>query len=232
MSAAWSLTERGEALRRAERNGVDLLIVGGGITGAGVLRDAASRGLRALLVERDELRSLQNELAAAQRRIASARRQRTRLLAEIREDRAKREEAVEELRAASRAMSDLVGSLQSGGGQPAMDMRKFKGLLDWPADGEVSSEFGTMVHPRFKTRVPHPGLDIEGEAGENIRCVFDRKNRPPCFNIIKILCWYPPLPCLCSRNHWHSHNNQSKNRHSQNQNSLIHYFTPFHIIDC
>jgi glycerol-3-phosphate dehydrogenase len=54
VSAAWSLTERGEALRRAERDGVDLLVVGGGITGAGVLRDAASRGLRALLVERSD----------------------------------------------------------------------------------------------------------------------------------------------------------------------------------
>jgi len=54
VSAAWSLTERGEALRRAERDGVDLLVVGGGITGAGVLRDAASRGLRALLVERND----------------------------------------------------------------------------------------------------------------------------------------------------------------------------------
>jgi glycerol-3-phosphate dehydrogenase len=54
MNAAWSLAERGEALRRAAWDGVDLLVVGGGITGAGVLRDAASRGLRALLVERTD----------------------------------------------------------------------------------------------------------------------------------------------------------------------------------
>ena len=39
---SWSLSERGEALRAAARDGVDLLVVGGGITGAGVLRDAAS----------------------------------------------------------------------------------------------------------------------------------------------------------------------------------------------
>jgi glycerol-3-phosphate dehydrogenase len=54
---AWSLRERGAALERAERDGVDLLVVGGGITGAGVLRDAASRGLRALLVERSDFAS-------------------------------------------------------------------------------------------------------------------------------------------------------------------------------
>ena len=54
MSVAWSQAERAEALARAEREGVDVLVVGGGITGAGVLRDAASRGLRALLVERSD----------------------------------------------------------------------------------------------------------------------------------------------------------------------------------
>jgi glycerol-3-phosphate dehydrogenase len=50
----WSLRERRLGLERAEREGVDLLVIGGGVTGAGVLRDAASRGLRAFLVERDD----------------------------------------------------------------------------------------------------------------------------------------------------------------------------------
>jgi glycerol-3-phosphate dehydrogenase len=53
-AAGWSESDRARALAQAERDGVDLLIVGGGITGAAVLRDAASRGLRALLVERDD----------------------------------------------------------------------------------------------------------------------------------------------------------------------------------
>jgi glycerol-3-phosphate dehydrogenase len=56
-SGRWSIAERAEDLQDAERHGLDLLIVGGGITGAGVLRDAATRGLRALLVERDDFGS-------------------------------------------------------------------------------------------------------------------------------------------------------------------------------
>jgi glycerol-3-phosphate dehydrogenase len=36
---------------------VDVLIIGGGITGAGIARDAAMRGLRTILVERDDLGS-------------------------------------------------------------------------------------------------------------------------------------------------------------------------------
>ena len=39
---------------RASQQGVELLVIGGGITGAGVLRDAAQRGLSALLVESDD----------------------------------------------------------------------------------------------------------------------------------------------------------------------------------
>lgn len=51
---AWSDSECGRALAEAEARGVELLVIGGGITGAGILRDAALRGVRALLVERDD----------------------------------------------------------------------------------------------------------------------------------------------------------------------------------
>jgi len=58
MSApTWTLADRARALADAAQGGVELLVVGGGVTGAGVLRDAASRGLRALLVERDDFAS-------------------------------------------------------------------------------------------------------------------------------------------------------------------------------
>jgi glycerol-3-phosphate dehydrogenase len=57
MSAEWSQSDRTRTLVTAERDGVDLLVIGGGITGAGVVRDAASRGLRTLLVERQDFAS-------------------------------------------------------------------------------------------------------------------------------------------------------------------------------
>ena len=47
----WTLNDRTWDLERAEQDGVELLVIGGGITGAGVLRDAAQRGLSSLLVE-------------------------------------------------------------------------------------------------------------------------------------------------------------------------------------
>src|SRR3954471_3535289 len=49
--------DRDEALRRLADDPFDVLVVGGGITGAGVALDAASRGLRTALIERDDFAS-------------------------------------------------------------------------------------------------------------------------------------------------------------------------------
>lgn len=47
---------RDRALARIDET-FDLLVIGGGVTGAGILLDAAQRGLRVLLVERRDLAS-------------------------------------------------------------------------------------------------------------------------------------------------------------------------------
>ncbi len=57
MTESWTLKERAEALARLSERGTELAIVGGGITGAGVLRDAALRGLSAALFEREDFAS-------------------------------------------------------------------------------------------------------------------------------------------------------------------------------
>jgi glycerol-3-phosphate dehydrogenase len=49
--------DRASALERLATERFDVLVVGGGITGAGVALDAASRGLRTALVERDDFGS-------------------------------------------------------------------------------------------------------------------------------------------------------------------------------
>ncbi len=52
MSTGFSASVRGENLARMESQPWDLLVVGGGIVGAGISRDAAMRGLSVALVER------------------------------------------------------------------------------------------------------------------------------------------------------------------------------------
>ncbi len=49
--------DRAEAIRRLADDAFDVLVVGGGITGAGVALDAASRGLRTALIDKGDLAS-------------------------------------------------------------------------------------------------------------------------------------------------------------------------------
>jgi glycerol-3-phosphate dehydrogenase len=55
ISAPLNLDHRSNALADAVSNGVELLVVGGGITGAGIALDAASRGINTLLIEQSDL---------------------------------------------------------------------------------------------------------------------------------------------------------------------------------
>jgi glycerol-3-phosphate dehydrogenase len=59
MWQAWPMHpfRRDDALRRLADEEFDVLIIGGGVTGAGVALDAASRGLRTALVEKDDFAS-------------------------------------------------------------------------------------------------------------------------------------------------------------------------------
>jgi glycerol-3-phosphate dehydrogenase len=54
---AVSLGERSSAIRRLRSNVYDVLVIGGGITGAGIALDAAARGLRVALVEKGDFAS-------------------------------------------------------------------------------------------------------------------------------------------------------------------------------
>ena len=50
-------TDRAMSLRALSEQCLDLLVIGGGITGAGVARDAAMRGLSVALIEAQDLAS-------------------------------------------------------------------------------------------------------------------------------------------------------------------------------
>ena len=126
-----------------------------------------------LAAEQQRLASLRAEAADRENALTAGRASRESLLLRIRGDREQHEKAFGELEDAARNLGRLV---QSFGDQPAhvtLDVRKFRGLLDWPAVGQVSAKFGTVVHPRFKTEVPHPGLDIDAPEGRAFRSVFD-----------------------------------------------------------
>lgn len=53
----FSIKTRSKVLERAKEETFDLIIIGGGVTGAGILLDAASRGLKTLLLEKGDFAS-------------------------------------------------------------------------------------------------------------------------------------------------------------------------------
>jgi murein hydrolase activator len=126
-----------------------------------------------LSTERDRAATEREEAGRSQAAIEAGRRDRAALLARIRGDREQHRQAIAELDAAAKDLGRLVDSFEDRPASVALDVRKFRGLLDWPAEGPVTAGFGKVIHPKFKTEVPHPGLDIDAEESSPFRAVFD-----------------------------------------------------------
>ncbi len=102
------------------------------------------------------IRRRQSALAA---RLESQRRE----LALAMETLAEREERLQRL-------VDLLGDgLEDLGGAP---IQEFQGVLDWPVEGTVTVGFGPRRDPRYRTVVPHNGLDIAVREGATVRAVY------------------------------------------------------------
>jgi septal ring factor EnvC (AmiA/AmiB activator) len=54
-------------------------------------------------------------------------------------------------------------------------MQDFRGVLDWPARGKVTAGFGPLLDPRYHTRVPHNGVDIQTAPRTEVHAVFPGK---------------------------------------------------------
>lgn len=49
----------------------------------------------------------------------------------------------------------------------------FKGKLSKPVKGKVIQGFGDYIHPKFKTKLPHTGIDYEAPYGSLVLSIFD-----------------------------------------------------------
>jgi septal ring factor EnvC (AmiA/AmiB activator) len=64
-----------------------------------------------------------------------------------------------------RSSTDLAGA----------PMQQFRGILDWPVAGRVVERFGPRLDPRYRTQVPHNGIDLETAAGAEVKAVYPGK---------------------------------------------------------
>jgi murein hydrolase activator len=49
----------------------------------------------------------------------------------------------------------------------------YKGKLPGPLKGKVALGFGDYLHPKYKTRLPHPGVDFEAPLGTPVCSIFE-----------------------------------------------------------
>lgn len=111
------------------------------------------------------------DLAKVQRRQAA-------LLARLEDEQSRLTQKAEALKDKERKLSTLLDELareaeSSLSGAPIQD---FRGVLDWPAEGKVLQGFGPVLDPRYGTRLPHNGIDVEvAGAGAAVRVVYPGK---------------------------------------------------------
>ncbi len=138
--------------------------------------------LRARLsVERDELVAARREADAwldqqGRRRdeLARLEREKSRLLAGARREGDRLADRALELADRARKLSAFLDFLygRNTAALSGLPIQDFRGVLDWPVAGRVTVEFGPRLDPRYRTRVPHNGVEIASREGSEVRAVY------------------------------------------------------------
>ncbi|GHV26617.1 peptidase M23 [Synergistales bacterium] len=133
-----------------------------------------------LLKQRSELENRDKELKKEKSLLQKTSQERNKLLQQVRKDKALFEAQQEELLRASRELQEKVKQLLSAKKKLQLQNNGkttpfyYKGgKLAWPLRGSINSPYGTRVHPVFKTKTTHTGIDIAGKKGDPVRAASD-----------------------------------------------------------
>jgi murein DD-endopeptidase MepM/ murein hydrolase activator NlpD len=128
---------------------------------------------QALRDQQLKLQSRDQELRQQHKELRNASDERSALLARVRRDKALYMAEQAELLKASKELEATIKRLiaekrrlsqaKSPGKKATVYYRG--GRLAWPVRGDITSTFGTRVHPVFKTKITHTGLDIRAPKG-------------------------------------------------------------------
>ncbi len=135
---------------------------------------------RQVAVERQQREDVQASLVAHTEELSAAREQwalrteetsrlaaeRRQLLNRVRVERREQEAAIRELEAESLRITEIIRQATQRGGGPVLTLRG--GALLRPLSGPISSGYGWRIHPIFRTREFHTGIDIAAPYGTPI----------------------------------------------------------------
>lgn len=142
-------------------------------------RDRLAAERETLVARRREAERWAAEETQRRDEIATLERRQARLLAELARERRQLRDEVADLERREERLTDLMVALARVAGDEALEsgepIEEYRGVLDWPMDGEVTAGFGPRLDPRYGTKVPHNGIELSGAPGQRVHAVFPGK---------------------------------------------------------
>ena len=139
-------------------------------------KDRLTSAQQRLVQDQQSYKEQGAELKVQHRELNSAAQERNVLLAKVKKDKALYMKEQAELLRASKELQSTVKRLLAQ--KRALNAKKNPnkkevvyyrgGRLAWPTQGSISSVFGTRIHPVFKTKINHTGLDISAPKGTEV----------------------------------------------------------------
>ncbi|MDR1580461.1 MAG: peptidoglycan DD-metalloendopeptidase family protein [Synergistaceae bacterium] len=127
--------------------------------------------------QRKELERRNDEMKKQKTAIQKTTNERNRMLQQARKDKATFQAEQDELLKASKELkskvNDLLAQKKRNSGKGNTTLYYKGGKFAWPLRGKITSPYGSRVHPVFKTKTTHSGIDIDGEHGDPVRAAAD-----------------------------------------------------------
>ncbi len=137
---------------------------------------ATAEARQAELKERQEqLLQLRDRVAADRQKVRAEREYTEQMKRRLLRDRAGWEKALAELEQDSREVEAMLQRLPQGAGGQAVHADAWSGTLQWPLRGRLSSGYGYRIHPIYRVRKMHTGIDVAVSSGTPIRAAAPGK---------------------------------------------------------
>jgi murein DD-endopeptidase MepM/ murein hydrolase activator NlpD len=128
-----------------------------------------------LQARQKELLRLKDRVAADRRKARNEREYTERMKRRLLRDRAGWEKALAELEQDSSEVEAMLQRLRQGADGEPIPTGAWTGTLQWPLRGRLSSGYGYRIHPIYRVRKMHTGIDIAASSGTPIRAAAPGK---------------------------------------------------------
>jgi len=141
-----------------------------------VLKEKLEVERKQLMVRLDELARLQAERETERSSLKKSLELETKLVKKVQTAKEEKRKLELELREAAAKLEKLIAELERRRREQQLAEGKHfleinKGSIPWPYRGKVIANFGSQIHPKYKTRTRNTGIDIDCPKGSSIAAI-------------------------------------------------------------